>query len=103
MSDKLKSISEQLKQFVFIKEMWLFGSYAYGVPNNDSDIDLCVVIEDGTFSNDNYGEIRLVISQAVGFGYDVDRVILEISRVAELKERKDLVFYDVFNKGQRIY
>ena len=27
-----------------IKKIYLFGSYAYGTPTEDSDIDLCVVI-----------------------------------------------------------
>jgi len=29
-----------------IQKIYLFGSYAYGEPNEDSDIDLCVIIDD---------------------------------------------------------
>ena len=29
-----------------VEKIYLFGSYAYGIPNKDSDIDLMVIIED---------------------------------------------------------
>ncbi|MDR0457059.1 MAG: nucleotidyltransferase domain-containing protein [Treponema sp.] len=35
----LNSVNEEV-----IKKVYLFGSYAYGEPSEDSDIDLCVVI-----------------------------------------------------------
>ena len=28
----------------YLKKVYLFGSYAYGEPNEDSDIDICVII-----------------------------------------------------------
>ncbi|GBU26695.1 hypothetical protein R84B8_00205 [Treponema sp. R8-4-B8] len=28
----------------YLKKIYLFGSYAYGEPNEDSDIDICVII-----------------------------------------------------------
>jgi len=35
-------ITERLKT-VDLNKIILFGSYAYGIPTNDSDIDLCIV------------------------------------------------------------
>jgi predicted nucleotidyltransferase len=37
-----------------IKKVYLFGSYAYGKPNNDSDIDICIVFTDDTDDNEAY-------------------------------------------------
>ena len=48
-SDKLDTIKDIVLNSVdedVIKKVYLFGSYAYGEPNEDSDIDLCVVIGD---------------------------------------------------------
>ena len=36
----LKSVKKNI-----IKKVYLFGSYAYGEPDEDSDVDLCVVID----------------------------------------------------------
>jgi predicted nucleotidyltransferase len=37
-------LGNEYKQY--IQKIYLFGSYAYGEPNEDSDIDLCVIIDD---------------------------------------------------------
>lgn len=46
-SDDLKrSIIDSLVQSVHPKKIFLFGSYAYGQPNDESDLDI-LVIKDG--------------------------------------------------------
>jgi len=40
-----------------INKIYLFGSYAYGNPNEDSDIDLCVVVNDDINKLDAYMKI----------------------------------------------
>ena len=42
--DKLK---ELIVNAVPVEQIYLFGSYAYGTPHRDSDIDLYVVLKDG--------------------------------------------------------
>jgi len=42
-----------------IKKIYLFGSYAYGKPTKDSDIDLCVVIRDDFNRSDVSKKISL--------------------------------------------
>jgi predicted nucleotidyltransferase len=37
-----------------IKKIYLFGSYAYGRPHKDSDIDICIVFTDDTDDNEAY-------------------------------------------------
>jgi predicted nucleotidyltransferase len=40
-----------------IKKVYLFGSCAYGRPNKDSDIDICIVFTDDTDDNEAYLKI----------------------------------------------
>jgi len=49
----LKSVSKDI-----LKKIYLFGSYAYGNPTEESDIDLCVIIE----NNINRKEVFMDIS-----------------------------------------
>lgn len=42
----LNIICQMIRDAVDVNEIYLFGSYAYGTPNKDSDYDLCVVIPD---------------------------------------------------------
>ena len=46
--EKLKQISEVIKQSIQTEKIYLFGSYAYGTPTADSDFDICVIIPDST-------------------------------------------------------
>ena len=48
--EKLAQIIERLKQALSPVAIYLFGSYAYGNPSPDSDLDLLVVIEDSPLS-----------------------------------------------------
>jgi len=49
----LKSVSKDI-----LKKIYLFGSYAYGNPTDESDIDLCVIID----NNKNRKEVFMDIS-----------------------------------------
>ncbi|MCX5970218.1 MAG: nucleotidyltransferase domain-containing protein [Coprothermobacterota bacterium] len=42
----LERITERITQALQPEMIWLYGSYAYGQPHPDSDIDLLVVVSD---------------------------------------------------------
>ncbi|MCL2195554.1 MAG: nucleotidyltransferase domain-containing protein [Oscillospiraceae bacterium] len=44
----IAEITELIKQAVPAERIYLFGSYAYGTPTEDSDYDFFVVIPDGS-------------------------------------------------------
>lgn len=43
--DNLKLIINEVKKIVPLKEAFLFGSFAYGTPNEDSDYDFYFVLD----------------------------------------------------------
>ena len=45
--DELEVIQDAIIRTVDPLEIYLFGSYAYGTPNADSDFDLYVVLDNG--------------------------------------------------------
>jgi len=42
----LNEISQIIAKTVPVESIYLFGSYAYGTPNKDSDLDLYIVFKD---------------------------------------------------------
>lgn len=46
MNEEIMAIAEAIKQTVDCEKIYLFGSYAYGEPHKDSDLDFYVVIPD---------------------------------------------------------
>ena len=81
----------------------LFGSYAYGTPNEDSDIDLFILKDiDREYAREYKLKARknirdLVSKYKIGFDFIV-------ASEAFLKNRKDYFYqYDILEKGKVIY
>ena len=60
--EEIRQITELIKQTVPAERIYLFGSHAYGEPNEDSDYDFFVVIPDGSMRT---REARRAINRAL--------------------------------------
>ena len=105
--EKLKlEIVERLKP-LNPNKIILFGSYAYGIPDKDSDIDLYVVTND-EFIPQNWKEkmqIKLTFSKALRDlkqRYDID-LITHTKKMYEKFFESDSTFSKEIQKGQIIY
>ena len=86
------------------KKIILFGSYAYGTPNNESDIDLFLVKDDITNENAKDYVLQakknirdLILKHKVGFD------ILSASS-SYISEREDYFYkVDILQKGKVLY
>ena len=45
-ADELERIKNVIVETVPVEQIWLFGSYAYGTPNKERDLDIYVVLKD---------------------------------------------------------
>ena len=66
MDDKVKNdlniIKESVLQVVPAEAIYLFGSYVYGTPSEDSDIDIYVVVPDDiTEFGELYGDVLMIL------------------------------------------
>jgi len=79
----------------------LFGSYAYGEPNEDSDVDLFLVKDSG--ENDNYEAVAMMQLRDLIRKYHIGFDILSASN-SFIQNRED-PFYkvDILQKGRVIY
>jgi predicted nucleotidyltransferase len=103
-----KDVKSELDRYVsFISKMdgvlqiYLYGSHAYGLPSENSDIDLMVIVHDGVDS--------LKIMQGVSLGLMNRRVSLDVlvdnvSDFKELSEQDRVTLQrEIKNKGVLIY
>jgi predicted nucleotidyltransferase len=44
--DQIDTIKDVILKTIPVEQIYLFGSYAYGIPHPDSDLDLYVVMKD---------------------------------------------------------
>ena len=68
--DKLKDL---IVKTMLVEQIYLFGSYAYGTPHKDSDLDLYVVLKDEVQMRDlDAGlQIRLAIDRKKSMPVDI--------------------------------
>ena len=99
--DKLNFIKDTILKHVQAKYIYLFGSYAYGEPKEDSDIDIYAVIPD------EIEEKRALLIDIKSDFFDVELFYVDLHIANESKfnlERTRRSFYEtIYEKGILIY
>ena len=70
---ELDIIKDGILQTVSAEAIYLFGSYAYGTPSEDSDLDIYVVVPDNIEQNplDIGADIRMNLYKKSGMPFDL--------------------------------
>jgi predicted nucleotidyltransferase len=83
-----------------LKKIYLFGSCAYGRPDKDSDIDICIVITDDTDDNEAYMKIAKPLYHKKIIPLDI--LVYHESEFNAIKEKKGIV-NTIITKGRLLY
>jgi predicted nucleotidyltransferase len=84
--ETIRLIADKLKENYNPEKIILFGSYAWGLPDEDSDLDLLVIKDTGeTPHRRNVNARTLVSSLRTGYGLDIVVITPE-----ELKSRLEI-------------
>lgn len=81
------------------QKILLFGSYAYGKPTPDSDVDLLVIMETRLSTLRQAAEI----AQAVGHPFPLDILVRTPKQVQERTASGDFFLREVLAKGKLLY
>ena len=104
--------NEEIEQLVCIiaevanpDRIILFGSYAYGTPNDTSDVDLLVIKNGEDFSIDDEAKLSTAVfykrrEQKNSTRYDV---FFQTERQAKISAERGGAFVDAFQKGKVVY
>ena len=58
--DEIDTLKEIIIRTVPVEQIWLFGSYAYGTPQKDSDLDFYVVLRDDAETREFDAEVKIL-------------------------------------------
>ena len=88
-----------------IEKIILFGSYAYGTPKEDSDIDLLVIKD---MPSNEIRDFRIKLKKALWMklgklSYSLDILVDNEQRIKERIGMGDLFYEEIFLKGKTIY
>lgn len=82
------------------KKIILFGSYAYGRPTRDSDVDVMIIMPRKRFHS---RRPSLDVRRRVTAGFPVDILVREPSEIAKRLRWRDSFIIEVIQKGQIMY
>lgn len=98
---KIQEVANKIALEYNPEKIILFGSYAWGKPHADSDVDLFVVKESKKRQIDRMRELRKKL-----FRYDFPSLDLLIYTPKEMKRRlsiRDFFIQDILSKGKTLY
>lgn len=97
--ERIQEYSDRIAAEFKPERIILFGSYAYGAPTADSDVDLLVVMPFEGDSACTAAEIR----RAVRAGFPVDLLVRTPAQVKQRLEWNDWFMREIVEKGKVIY
>ena len=101
MEKRLADVCRAIRETVDVEQIWLFGSYAYGTPNEDSDLDILVVLPDeGLRPLDASVALQRPVHEAASMAVDIITVTLA---VFDDRQQALTLEREIFEKGVKLY
>ena len=98
--EKILDIVDRIGSTVHPLRIILFGSVARGQARPDSDIDILVVMPDGTHRRNTMTDIYRAL---LGSKLDVDVVVATISDLKHYGETSGLIYREALTEGVQLY
>jgi predicted nucleotidyltransferase len=99
--NEIEKITNKIKDTENIKRIYLFGSYAYGTPNINSDIDLCIIIDENKRKIEIMNDIREKIGYSID--YPLDIIVYKPEEFIERANSKTSLENKISKNGVVIY
>jgi uncharacterized protein len=96
---EIKSLCQQIVDNFQPEKVVLFGSYAYGTPNEDSDIDLLVIMPYAGNELDQMVTVRRRLKST----FPLDVLVKTSAQLKERIEMEDFFIKEIIEKGTILY
>jgi len=98
--EEIQDIVNRLVEGYQPEKIILFGCYAYGTPNEDSDLDLAIVKDDQRPGWQRNIEAKLFLKR-IKFGLDL--LVFTPEEFLALNPKYDFLAFDIQTKGKMFY
>lgn len=97
--DSIREIADRIAQAFNPEQIILFGSYAYGTPTSDSDVDLLIILPfEGKAPRKS-----LEILNHVNPGFAVDILVRTPEQIQQRLAWNDFFLQEIIDKGKVLY
>lgn len=99
-NDKIQEIVDTIVRTYDPEQVILFGSYAWGKPSPDSDVDLCIIKKSRKNRRQREFELRKKL-----YPPDVamDLLVLTPEEIEQRLEMNDFFVREIVNRGKKMY
>ena len=98
-SSQIRQVSDEIARRFHPERIILFGSYAYGTPTEDSDVDLLVVMP----FEGRTAKQAIAIRGAVYAGFPMDLIPITPEKLKHRLEIEEFFLREVVEKGKVLY
>jgi uncharacterized protein len=97
--DQIQEFSQEVVDKFQPDKIILFGSYAYGEPNQDSDVDMLVILpfEGGPVHK------AIEVRQAIDYHFPLDLLTRTPEHIQQRLDMGDFFVRDIVQKGRVLY
>ncbi len=96
---QIRQVSDEIARRFQPERIILFGSYAYGTPTEDSDVDLLVVMPLPSKGRGRASDIR----QYLDITYPMDLLIYDPDYLQQRIEMEDFFLREITERGRVLY
>jgi uncharacterized protein len=96
---QIQAFSQQIAEKFQPERIILFGSYAYGQPTEDSDVDLLVILP----FEEMPVQKAIAIRQQVRSSFPLDLMARTAEQIQQRLEMGDFFIQDIMEKGHILY
>lgn len=96
---KLKIVTKRIVDNYNPEKIILFGSYAWGKPNKDSDMDIFIVKK----TKDSYKTARQIDGEIFPRPFPMDIIVYNPKKIAERLKLGDFFIRNILTKGKILY
>lgn len=97
----LKIVIQRLIQVYNPEKIILFGSFAYGVPTSDSDLDLMIVVKDSALPQ--FKRSRAGYAQLHDIAFPIELLVMTSQEMDDLQQVKTSLAHQCLTKGRILY
>jgi len=95
----IRAVVKQIAERFQPEKVILFGSYAYGRPRPESDVDLLVVMETPLRNREQAAQI----ARAIDYHFGLDLLVRRPQQLAERLALGDFFLQEITEKGKVLY
>lgn len=97
---QIEEVKKRLVQEFHPKKIYIFGSYAWGTPNEDSDLDIMVILDK---CDNKILEMRKGLRALRGIGFPKDLIVEDETEFTNNSKKNHMIENEILDKGYLLY